>query len=70
MEEFADMAIAAGFDWVHLVSAERLQLSVIPDSCQKRVDLAFLLDGSASLSETDFANAKGTCLRPGPGDAT
>lgn len=53
-----DFAVAVRFDHVQLTRADLLEVSVIPDKCTKSVDLAFLLDGSASIAAEDFEKAK------------
>lgn len=55
----AKEAIKAGFAWVHYPKgADYIYCSVIPDVCQTKVDLAFVVDASGSIGSTNFLKIK------------
>jgi hypothetical protein len=41
-----ELGLEAGFDFIQLVSATTIHVSVVPDSCESDLDIIFLLDGS------------------------
>jgi hypothetical protein len=55
----AELAVQAGFDYVFFRGLDYIQVSVIADGCDSDLDLAFLIDGSGSVTETGFQQSKG-----------
>lgn len=46
------------FDYVHFYKSTEIQVSVIESSCNAKIDLGFLIDGSDSIKPADFYLAK------------
>jgi len=57
MEALAERATLL-FDYVHYYKSDEIQVSVIESSCNAKIDLAFLIDGSDSINPSDFHLAK------------
>ena len=58
LSALADTALAVGFDWVEYKNTNTVYASVIPDSCQTKIDLAFVLDSSFSLDAAGYESQK------------
>ena len=61
LSALGDLAVQSGFDWVefnntsHVVGAH-IGVAAIPDSCVAKLDLMFVLDGSASITAAGYAS--------------
>ena len=55
----AQLALEAELDFVHYADAAYVHVSVIPEPCQKPLDIVFLLDGSGSINNPSFGGADG-----------
>lgn len=73
MQQMTDLAVRAGFQYVHFDSVSRVDVAVLPDcewhifitvlqllACTANVDLVFLLDSSESIAPQNYDLAKGT----------
>ena len=54
MGMLAKLAKDAGFDYINYADERFIYVSVLPDSCQTKVDLMFILDYSGSIASTGF----------------
>ena len=54
MRELVNLATGGSFDYVRWRIANQLEVAVLDDVCSTKVDLAFLMDGSDSMSTDDF----------------
>ncbi len=57
--DLAQLALSADFDFIHYASTSFVYVSVIPDPCQKPLDVVFLLDSSGSIEMPSFGGAPG-----------
>ena len=57
-----DSTRATGFDFIQFRNPYYLQVSTIPNGCSTDLDLAFLLDGSGSVTAAGFAEAQSFVL--------
>ena len=56
--KLAGMAQTAGFDFVQYRDASFVYVSVIPDACQTKVDLMFVMDYSGSIASAGYNTEK------------
>lgn len=54
LSDLAKRAIRAGFDWVHFQDRNSIHISVVPDVCQTKLDLAVVVDTSGSVGYHNF----------------
>eukprot|EP00912_Choanoflagellata_sp_UC4_P000281 UC4_evm2s178 len=51
-------AVCSGFDHIEVLSKNQVRVSVIPERCSRSADIALVLDGSGSMSDENYCQAK------------
>eukprot|EP00794_Sanderia_malayensis_P006323 gene6323-7047_t len=52
--QLCGLAAKSGFDWIYYQNRDFIRVSVIPDVCQTKLDMAFVIDTSGSVGYTNF----------------